>query len=85
MSKKSEEQLAKSKESLKLKRETEKRKNNELIGKLEAFIKIEVYCKQKIEDLLSTKTTQKSKREVLAKAQTYQDVINYIQKLKGDE
>lgn len=53
--------------------------------KLDAFIKIEVYCKQKIEDLLSTKTTQKSKREVLAKAQTYQDVINYIQKLKGYE
>lgn len=82
MSKKSEEQLVKSRESLKLKRETEKRKNNELIGKLEAYTKIEIYCKQKIEDLLSTKTTQKSKREVLAKAMTYQDVINYIQKVK---
>lgn len=49
---------------------------------LEAYIKIEVYCKQKIEDLLSTKTTQKSKKEVLARAQTYQDVVNYINKVK---
>ena len=82
MSKKSEEQLVKSRESLKLKRETEQRKNNELLGKLEAFTKIEIYCKQKIEELLSTKTTQKSKKEVLAKAMTYQDVINYIEKVK---
>lgn len=52
---------------------------------LEAYIKIEVYCKQKIEDLLSSKTTQKSKKEVLARAQTYQDVINYIQNLKRRE
>lgn len=82
MSEKSKEQLLKSRESLKLKRETEQRKNNELIGKLEAYTKIEIYCKQKIEDLLSAKTTQKSKKEVLAKAMTYQDVINYIQKVK---
>lgn len=82
MSEKSKEQLLKSRDSLKLKRETEQRKNNELIGKLEAYTKIEIYCKQKIEDLLSTKTTQKSKREVLAKAMTYQDVINYIQKVR---
>lgn len=82
MSEKSEKQLMKSRESLKLKRETEKRKNNELLGKLEAFTKIEVYCKQKIEDLLSAKTTQKNKREVLARAMTYQDVVNYIQKVK---
>lgn len=82
MSKKSEEQLVKSRESLKLKRETERRKNNELIGKLEAYTKIEIYCKQKIEDLLSAKTTQKNKREVLARAMTYQDIVNYIQNIR---
>lgn len=50
---------------------------------LGAYIKIEVYCKQKIEDLLSMKDIpKKSKKEVLAQAIAYQDIVNYIQKVK---
>ena len=50
---------------------------------LGAYIKIEVYCKQKIEDILSMKDIpKKSKKEMLAQAMAYQDVLNYIQRVK---
>lgn len=50
---------------------------------LDSYIKIEVYVKQKIEDILSMKDIpKKSKKEMLAQAMAYQDVLNYIQKVK---